>query len=258
MPELADKRILLGITGGVAAYKAALLLRELQSRGARVQVVMTEAATHFVGTATFQALSGQPVYTDAWDQRVANGMAHIELSRAADLLLIVPASADFMAKIAHGACDDLLSTLVIASNRPCAMAPAMNREMWAHPATRRNARVLSDDGVRLIGPDSGDQACGETGEGRMMEPEQIAEIVTAMLTPQRLAGRRIVITAGPTFEPIDPVRGITNRSSGKMGFELARALLARGRAGRVDRRTLHAVHACRCRAHQCRPCPAHA
>ena len=214
--ELRGKSILLGVTGGVAAYKSANLLRELQSRGAKVQVVMTEAAQHFIGTATFQALSGEPVYTDAWDQRVSNAMAHIELSRQADIVLIVPASADFMAKLANGLADDLLSTLCIASNKPLAIAPSMNREMWAHPATQRNLKTLISDGAAIIGPDTGDQ------------PYDICEAVTAMLTPKLMAGKRVVVTAGPTYEAIDPVRGITNRSSGKMGFELARALANAG------------------------------
>ncbi|MFK7966550.1 MAG: bifunctional phosphopantothenoylcysteine decarboxylase/phosphopantothenate--cysteine ligase CoaBC [Burkholderiaceae bacterium] len=227
-PELQGKRILLGVTGGVAAYKAAVLLRELQTRGATVQVVMTQAAQQFVGTATFQALSGDEVFTDAWDTRIPNVMPHIELSRRADLVLIAPATADFMAKIANGLCDDLLSTLCIASNKPVAMAPAMNHEMWAHPATQRNIKTLAGDGTTLIGPDAGDQACGETGLGRMLEPFEIAEAVTDLLTPKRLAGRRVVLTAGPTYEPIDPVRVITNLSSGKMGFELARAMSMAG------------------------------
>lgn len=226
--ELTGKRILLGVTGGVAAYKSAVLLRALQKRGATVQVVMTEAAQNFVGTATFQALTGQPVYTDAWDPRVSNAMAHIELSRQADLVLVAPATADFMAKVANGHCDDLLSTLCLASNKTLAMAPAMNREMWAHPATQRNAKTLRADGTTLIGPGTGDQACGETGDGRMMEPAEITEAVTALLTPSFLEGVRVVVTAGPTYEAIDPVRGITNRSSGKMGFELARALANAG------------------------------
>jgi phosphopantothenoylcysteine decarboxylase/phosphopantothenate--cysteine ligase len=224
------KRIVLGVSGGVAAYKAAELARSLQRAGATVRVVMTEAATHFVGTASFQALTGEPVITDQWDQRIANGMAHIELSRAADLLLIAPATADLMAKLAHGLADDLLTALCLARDCPLMIAPAMNRQMWEHPATRRNARQLRDDGVELIGPDSGDQACGETGPGRMLEPEAIVEAVCAFFTPKRLAGRRVVITAGPTYEAIDPVRGITNRSSGKMGYAIARACARAGAA----------------------------
>ena len=221
--NLKGKRIVLGVTGGVAAFKAAYLARELQRAGATVQAVMTEAATHFVGTATFQALTGLPVYTDQWDTRIDNGMAHIELTRVADAVLIAPASADFLAKLAHGLCDDLLTTLCLARNCPLAVVPAMNREMWANPATQRNVAMLRDDGIAIFGPDSGDQACGETGEGRMLEAEQIAEAMDAFFVPKTLAGRRVLITAGPTFEPIDPVRGITNLSSGRMGFAIARA-----------------------------------
>ena len=221
--NLQGKRILLGVTGGVAAFKAAFLARELQRRGASVQVAMTEAATHFVGAATFQALTGQPVFTDQWDTRIDNGMAHIELSRAADALLIAPASADFMAKLANGLCDDLLSTLCLARDCPLIVAPAMNRQMWMHPATQRNVARLRDDGITLFGPDSGDQACGETGEGRMLEAETLADAMEGFFVPKSLAGRRVLITAGPTFEPIDPVRGITNLSSGRMGFAIARA-----------------------------------
>ena len=221
--ELANRHLLLGITGGVAAYKAAELARELQRRGATVQVVMTEAATRFIGPPTFQALTGQPVFTDQWDPRIDNNMAHIELARRADAILIVPASADFLAKLAHGLADDLLSTLCLARNCPLLVAPAMNREMWAQAPTRRNIGQLQADGVRVLGPGSGDQACGETGMGRMLEPAELAEDIAAHFTAQRLAGRQVLITAGPTFEPIDPVRGITNLSSGKMGFAIARA-----------------------------------
>lgn len=220
---LEGKRILLGVTGGVAAFKAAYLARELQRRGAAVRVAMTEAATHFVGTATFQALTGHPVFTDQWDTRIDNGMAHIELSRAADALLIAPASADFLAKLANGLCDDLLSTLCLARDCPLLVAPAMNLQMWAHPATQRNVARLHEDGVTVLGPGSGDQACGETGDGRMLEAEELAEAMEAFFVPKRLAGRRVLLTAGPTFEPIDPVRGITNLSSGRMGFAVARA-----------------------------------
>ena len=221
--ELAQRRIVLGVTGGVAAFKSCELARELQRRGASVQVVMTEAAQHFIGAATFQALTGKPVFTDAWDTRIDNGMAHIELSRQADLIVIAPASADFLSKLAHGACDDLLSTLCVARNIPLLVAPAMNREMWAHPATQRNVATLRGDGVGFLGPDSGEQACGETGEGRMLEALDLVEEITAHLCARVLSGRRVLLTAGPTFEPIDPVRGITNLSSGKMGFALARA-----------------------------------
>lgn len=221
--ELDGRRIVLGVTGGVAAYKAAELLRALMREGAAVQVVMTEAATRFVGTATFQALSGQPVWTDPWDARMPNGMAHIDLTRGADALLVAPATADAMAKFALGLADDLLSTLALARECPMLLAPAMNRQMWEHLATRRNARQLEADGVVLLGPAEGDQACGEVGAGRMLEPADIAEDVVAFFQPRLLPGRRVLLTAGPTFEPIDPVRGITNRSSGKMGYALARA-----------------------------------
>lgn len=221
--ELSGKKILLGVTGGIAAYKAAELTRLLQKQGARVQVAMTEAATHFVGPVTFQALSGQPVFTDQWDARMANNMAHIDLSREADLILVAPASADFLAKVAHGLADDLLTTLVLARNCPLLVAPAMNRQMWENPATRRNAATLAADGITLLGPGCGDQACGETGDGRMLEPEEIVEEVIAFFQAKPLAGRKILLTAGPTFEALDPVRGITNLSSGKMGYALARA-----------------------------------
>ncbi len=221
--ELANRHILLGVTGGVAAFKAAEFARELQRRGATVQVVMTEAATRFVTPVTFQALTGRPVFTDQWDPAVPNNMAHIELSRQADAIVIAPATADFMAKLAHGLADDLLSTLCLARNCPLLVAPAMNREMWANPATRRNAEQLAADGVTLLGPESGDQACGEVGMGRMLEADALAEETVAFLAAKRLAGRRVLITAGPTFEPIDPVRGITNLSSGKMGYAIARA-----------------------------------
>ena len=221
--ELANRHILLGVTGGVAAFKAAVLARELQRRGATVQVAMTEAATRFVTPVTFQALTGRQVFTDQWDASVPNNMAHIELSRRADAILIAPATADFMAKLVHGLADDLLSTLCLARNCPLLVAPAMNREMWANPATQRNAAQLRADGVAVLGPDSGNQACGETGDGRMLEPEDLVEDLIAFFAPQSLAGQRVLITAGPTFEPIDPVRGITNLSSGKMGFAIARA-----------------------------------
>jgi phosphopantothenoylcysteine decarboxylase/phosphopantothenate--cysteine ligase len=223
--DLAGKKVVLGLTGGIACYKAAEFTRALSKAGASVQVVMTQAATRFITTVTMQALSGNPVYTDQWDARVDNNMAHIDLTRGADALVIAPCSADFMAKLAHGACDDLLSTLCVA--RPAALplmvAPAMNVEMWQNPATQRNARQLKADGIRLLGPDAGEQACGETGMGRMLEPEHLLEEVIAAFQPRLLAGRRVLVTAGPTFEPIDPVRGITNRSSGKMGYAIARA-----------------------------------
>ncbi len=228
--ELLGKKILLGVTGGIAAYKAAELTRLLQKQGATVQVAMTEAATHFVGAVTFQALSGQPVFTDQWDARMANNMAHIDLSREADAVLVAPASADFLAKVAHGQADDLLTTLVLARDCPLLVAPAMNRQMWENPATQRNAATLAADGITLLGPACGDQACGEVGAGRMLEPEEIVEDLIAFFQAKPLAGKRVLLTAGPTFEALDPVRGITNLSSGKMGYALARACAQAGAA----------------------------
>ncbi|MGB4345226.1 MAG: bifunctional phosphopantothenoylcysteine decarboxylase/phosphopantothenate--cysteine ligase CoaBC [Burkholderiaceae bacterium] len=223
--DLNGKRVVLGLTGGVACYKSAALTRALVKAGATVQVVMTQAAQHFITPVTMQALSGKPVFTDQWDARITNNMAHIELSRQADVILIAPCSADFMRKLAHGAADDLLSTLCLArpASVPLLIAPAMNVEMWQNPATQRNAEQLAKDGITLLGPAAGEQACGETGLGRMLEPEQLQEELTAFFQPKHLAGKRVLITAGPTFEPIDPVRGITNLSSGKMGYALARA-----------------------------------
>jgi len=220
---LTGKRILLGITGGIAAYKAAELTRLLVKAGADVRVAMTEAATHFIGTATMQALSGQPAWTDLWDPRVSDAMGHIELSRDRDLILIAPASADFMAKLAHGYADDLLSTLCVARRCPLLVAPAMNVEMWQNAATTRNAETLRADGVTIVGPASGGQACGEMGMGRMTEPADILADVQFFFQPKHLAGRRVVVTAGPTEEPVDPIRVLTNRSSGKMGYAVARA-----------------------------------
>ncbi len=229
MPDLSGKRIVLGLTGGIACYKSAELLRRLQDEGATVDVVMTEAATGFITPATMQALSGRPVWTDAWDSRMDNRMAHINLTRGADAVLIVPASTDFLAKLAHGLADDLLATLCVARGAvPLLAAPAMNHEMWTHPATQRNAAQLRADGVTLIGPAEGDQACGETGTGRMMEPDQILRALVAFFQPKVLAGRRVLLTAGPTSEPIDPVRVLTNRSSGRMGYALARAAAEAG------------------------------
>lgn len=228
--ELLGKKILLGVTGGIAAYKAAELARLLQKQGATVQVAMTEAGTHFVGAVTFQALSGQPVFTDQWDARMANNMAHIDLSREADVVLVAPASADFLAKVAHGQADDLLTTLVLARDCPLLVAPAMNRQMWENPATQRNAATLAADGITLLGPACGDQACGEVGAGRMLEPAEIVEDLIAFFQAKPLAGKRVLLTAGPTFEALDPVRGITNLSSGKMGYALARACAQAGAA----------------------------
>lgn len=230
MQELSDKRIVLGVSGGIAAYKAAELTRLLVKAGAAVHVVMTANGARFVSPVTFQALSGNPVWTDPWDDRRANNMAHIDLTRTADALLVAPASANIIAKITHGIADDLLSTLCLARDCPLLVAPAMNRHMWGNPATQRNVAQLRTDGVQILGPDAGEQACGEVGEGRMMEPEAIREALVAFLQPKPLMGRRVLMTAGPTYEPIDPVRGVTNLSSGKMGYALARALAQAGAA----------------------------
>jgi phosphopantothenoylcysteine decarboxylase/phosphopantothenate--cysteine ligase len=223
--DLKGKKIVLGLSGGVACYKAAELCRALIKQGASVQVVMTESATHFIGAVTMQALSGHPVYSNQWDARVDNNMAHIDLTRGADAILIAPCSADFMSKLAHGVCDDLLSTLCLARPHatPLLVAPAMNVEMWQNPATQRNAATLRGDGITIFGPSSGDQACGETGMGRMLEAAELVDELVASFQPKVLAGKRVLITAGPTFEAIDPVRGITNLSSGKMGYAIARA-----------------------------------
>ena len=226
MNDLHGKRIVLGLTGGIACFKAAELCRSLVKAGAQVQVVMTEAAAQFITPVTMQALSGQAVYTSQWDAREGNNMAHINLSREADAILIAPASADFMAKLIHGKADELLSLMCLArplQRVPLILAPAMNREMWAHPATQRNVAQLKADGSHVLDVGQGDQACGETGDGRMLEAEEIVEELCAFWTPKVLAGRQVLITAGPTYEAIDPVRGITNLSSGKMGFAIARA-----------------------------------
>lgn len=224
MGDLDNKRIVLGLSGGIACYKTAELLRRLQDQGGVADVVMTDAATHFMTPTTFQALSGRPVYTSAWDTRIPNSMAHINLTRDADAILIAPASADLIAKLAHGLADDLLTTLCLARGAcPLLVAPAMNREMWEHPATQRNIRQLADDGVIVLGPGCGDQACGETGDGRMLEPHQLLAELIAFFQPKVLSGRHVLITAGPTAERIDPVRVISNRSSGKTGYALAQA-----------------------------------
>ncbi len=228
MTELDNKRILLGLTGGIAAYKAAELARQLIKQGADVQVVMTEAASQFITATTLQALTGKPVFTSMWDARVPNGMPHIELSRDRDLIVVAPATADFIAKLVHGGADDLLTTLCLARECPLMVAPAMNRQMWENPATQRNIVQLGQDGVIIAGPDSGDQACGETGMGRMLEAEQIVTAIISWFQPKLLAGARVMVTAGPTFEPIDAVRGITNSSSGRMGYAVARAALEAG------------------------------
>lgn len=224
MQNLANKRIVLGMSGGIACYKVAEFLRRAQDEGATFDVVMTDAATHFITAVTLQALSGRPVFTDAWDPRVPNNMAHIQLTRGADAIVIAPASTDFLAKLAHGMADDLLSTLCVAKgNCPLLVVPAMNREMWLHPATQRNVARLREDGVIILGPAQGDQACGEVGDGRLLEPLELLAELIAFFQPKVLAGKRVVLTAGPTSEPIDPVRVITNRSSGKMGYAIARA-----------------------------------
>ncbi len=226
MTDLAGKHIVLGLSGGIACYKAAELCRALVKQGATVQVVMTEAAEHFITPVTMQALSNRPVYGSQWDAREPNNMPHINLSREADAIVIAPCSADFMAKLLHGRADDLLSLMCLArpvAEVPLLVAPAMNREMWAHPATQRNLAQLQADGATLLGVGTGYQACGETGDGRMLEPDQLLEDIVAFFQPKLLAGRRVLVTAGPTYEAIDPVRGITNRSSGKMGFAVARA-----------------------------------
>lgn len=224
--ELAGKSLLLGMTGGIAAYKVCELVRRLRDEGAAVQVVMSANAQHFVTTTTMQALSGRPVATDQWGNegaRVPNAMPHIDLVREADLMLVAPASANFLAKAAHGLADDLLGTLVLARDCPLLVAPAMNVEMWSAPATQRNVAQLVADGVLILGPAAGAQACGEVGSGRMLEPDELLAEIVAHFQPKLLAGRRVLVTAGPTFEPIDPVRGITNLSSGKQGYAVARA-----------------------------------
>lgn len=226
MSTLAGKHIVLGLSGGIAAFKSAELCRALVKEGVTVQVVMTEAAEHFMTAVTMQALSGRPVYTSQWDPREANNMAHINLSREADAILVAPASADFMAKLLHGGADELLSLMCLArpiDKVPLIVAPAMNREMWNNPATQRNVAQLKADGIHVLDVGQGDQACGETGDGRMLEAEEILEDLEAFFTPKTLAGKSVLVTAGPTYEAIDPVRGITNLSSGKMGFAIARA-----------------------------------
>ena len=222
------KKLLLGVTGGIAAYKVAELVRLLRQDAIELQVVMTQAACRFVTPVTLQALSGNTVYTDLWDPRVANNMAHIDLSRDCDAIIIAPASADFMAKVGYGLADDLLSTLCLARECPLLLAPAMNRQMWDNPATQRNVALLKKDGVTLLGPAAGDQACGEVGMGRMLEAADIFGGIKSHFAPKILAGKHVLITAGPTFEAIDPVRGITNRSSGKMGYAIAHAALDAG------------------------------
>ena len=224
------RRIVLGITGGIAAYKAAELTRLLVKEGIAVDVVMTPAATQFIAPMTLQALSGNPVLTGLWHSGTANAMGHIDLSRHADAIVVAPASADFIAKLAQGHADDLLSTLCLARNCPLLVAPTMNVQMWTNPATQRNVAQLKADGIEILGPGSGGQACGEVGDGRMIEPEEILAALLAWAQPKLLAGKRLLLTAGPTFEAIDPVRGVTNLSSGKMGFALAQACAEAGAA----------------------------
>ena len=231
--NLHGKHLVLGLTGGIAAYKVCELARRLQDEGASVQAVMTRAAQEFVTATTLQALTGRPVFTDQWGHeggRVSNAMPHIDLTRVADAIVVAPATAHFVARAALGLADDLLSTLVLARRCPLLIAPAMNVEMWSNPATQRNVATLRGDGVTFLGPAVGDQACGETGAGRMLEPHELLEDIIAFFQPKLLAGRHVLITAGPTFEPIDPVRGITNLSSGKMGFAIARAAREAGAA----------------------------
>jgi len=221
MQATQNKHLVLGITGGIAAYKTAELVRLLIKTGISVQVVMTKAACEFITPVTMQALSGRPVFTDMWNSAVGNGMPHIELSRSANAILIAPASADFLAKLVHGRADDLLSTLCLARDCGLLVAPAMNKQMWESAATQRNIKQLELDGVTILGPGAGEQACGEIGLGRMLEAEQLLALVNAHLTPKILAGKRVLITAGATLEMIDPVRAITNLSSGKTGYALA-------------------------------------
>lgn len=221
MKDLHGKRIVLGLSGGIACYKSAELVRRMIDLGATVDVVMTDAATHFITAVTMQALSGRPVFQDVWDTRIPNNMPHIDLSRGADAILIAPASADFMAKLVQGRADDLLSTLCLARACPLLVAPAMNREMWSAAPTQRNVAQLKNDSVTILGPGHGDQACGETGDGRMLEPAQLLAELVGFFQAKLLRGKRVLITAGPTVEPIDPVRVISNRSSGKTGYALA-------------------------------------
>ena len=230
MPSLAGKNVLLGVTGGIAAYKAPDLVRRLRERGAELRVVMTAGAGRFVTPMTFQAVSGHPVRSGLWDEAAEAAMGHIELARWADLVLVAPATADFLARLAAGMADDLLTTLCLATEAPITVVPAMNRVMWSQPATRENARVLAARGVRFLGPGAGDQACGETGEGRMLEPPEIVAGLEAAGKPGDgpLAGLKVLVTAGPTREALDPVRYLTNRSSGKMGYAVADAAVAAG------------------------------
>ena len=230
VPSPPSTRIVVGVTGGIAAYKAAELVRLLVKEHIAVDVVMTDAATRFVAPMTFQALAGRPVLTDLWASGADNAMGHIDVSRGASAIVVAPASADFLAKVAHGFADDLLSTLCLACDCPLVVAPAMNVQMWQNAATQRNVAQLRADGVVILGPGSGDLACNETGDGRMLEAAELLAAIVALRQPKLLAGKRVLVTAGPTFEPIDPVRGITNTSSGKMGFAIARAAAEAGAA----------------------------
>ncbi|WP_218509148.1 bifunctional phosphopantothenoylcysteine decarboxylase/phosphopantothenate--cysteine ligase CoaBC [Variovorax sp. dw_308] len=249
MQDLAGKHIVLGLTGGIACYKSAELCRLLIKSGATVQVVMTEAAEQFITPVTMQALSGRAVYGSQWDTREPNNMPHINLSREADAIVLAPCSADFIARLVQGRADELLSLLCLARPRdrvPLLLAPAMNREMWSHPATQRNLAQVQADGAIALGVGTGDQACGETGDGRMLEPAQLLEDIVAFFQPKVLAGQRVLVTAGPTFEALDPIRGITNHSSGKMGFAIARAAREAGAevtliAGPVSQQTPRGV-----------------
>lgn len=250
MSDLSKKHIVLGLSGGIACFKAAEFCRSLVKAGATVQVVMTESAAQFMTPVTMQALSNRPVYVSQWDAREPNNMAHINLSREADAIVVAPASADFMAKLLHGRADDLLSLMCLArpiERVPLILAPAMNREMWIHPATQRNMVQLTSDGVHVLDVGQGEQACGETGDGRMLEPDEILEDLITFFQPKVLAGQHVLVTAGPTYEAMDPVRGITNLSSGKMGFAIARAAREAGAevtlvAGPVHLSTPRGVH----------------
>jgi len=247
MNAFSGKRVVLGVTGGVAAYKTAELVRLLVKVEAQVDVVLTKAGSEFIGAATFQALTGRPVWQSLWDKRMGNGMAHIDLARGAAVVLVAPATANFLARLAHGFADDLLTTLCLARDCPLLVAPAMNRQMWENPATQRNVVQLGADGIKILGPASGEQACGEVGDGRMLEATELFDDLVAFLQPKTLAGKRVLLTAGPTFEPIDPVRGLTNSSSGGMGFALARACVEAGAdvtliAGPVTLETPRGVH----------------
>ena len=230
MKDLTGQKILLGITGGIAAYKSAVLCRDLKRLGAEVRVIMTSAAVRFITPLTLQALSGHPVNSDLFQAETDHGMSHIELARWADLIIIAPASANTIARLAHGQADDLLTTTVLASDAPLYLAPAMNSLMWRHLATQANIELLISRGVKILGPAEGDQACGEQGMGRMLEAEQIAEHIQQLLQNELLAGKNIIVTAGPTWEALDPVRGLTNHSSGRMGYALASALQDAGAA----------------------------